>query len=347
MAHAVGAEEKRGGEAMSNSELPLVVSAPEPRTLELIFTPGQLAKFRSRYRVVETTGEGLSSLPPQVLAEARYIVGQPPISPGRWSGSALRCIFNVETNLIEQHAYSTLFQRGIHVVTPVGLRRAVAELGRPWRLIWRAASSTPPRLREGRELWGGDGKPRARCCRARKSGIVGFGDLGPLLTACFPVPHPHPRLRPRLPPSCWVDTASTGTLDEVLSRSDFASWGFGDLGEPGLPRWELSRRCQGAPSSFCRWPACRFRCLDAAVESGTSAPPASVPARTAGEGPPVRKLPTSSARRTGPGRWTWPSSAWATWCWKTWPDGPGLPRCGPSGPSARRLAHRSRPVDRN
>ncbi|TGV74471.1 hydroxyacid dehydrogenase, partial [Mesorhizobium sp. M00.F.Ca.ET.158.01.1.1] len=37
---------------MSDTALPLVISAPEPRTLELIFTPPQLARLRAHYRIV-------------------------------------------------------------------------------------------------------------------------------------------------------------------------------------------------------------------------------------------------------------------------------------------------------
>lgn len=66
---------------MPNKDLPLVISAPEPRTLELIFTPPQLARLKAYYRIVETTAEGVAKLPADVLGEARYIIGQPPISP--------------------------------------------------------------------------------------------------------------------------------------------------------------------------------------------------------------------------------------------------------------------------
>ncbi|TIT62503.1 MAG: hydroxyacid dehydrogenase, partial [Mesorhizobium sp.] len=59
---------------MSKNALPLVISAPEPRTLELIFTPPQLARFRKKYRIVETTPEMVARLPSDILAEARYIV---------------------------------------------------------------------------------------------------------------------------------------------------------------------------------------------------------------------------------------------------------------------------------
>ena len=55
---------------MSNKASPLVISAPEPRTLDLIFTPPQLALFRRKYRIVETTPEGVAELPTDVLAEA-------------------------------------------------------------------------------------------------------------------------------------------------------------------------------------------------------------------------------------------------------------------------------------
>src|SRR5438445_5231245 len=69
-----------GGIVMPNTDLPLIISAPEPRTLELIFTPPQLARLKVHYRIVETTAEGVAKLPADVLGEARYIIGQPPIS---------------------------------------------------------------------------------------------------------------------------------------------------------------------------------------------------------------------------------------------------------------------------
>lgn len=57
---------------MSDSALPLVISAPEPRTLDLIFTPEALARFRAKYRIVETSPEGVAALPADVLAEALH-----------------------------------------------------------------------------------------------------------------------------------------------------------------------------------------------------------------------------------------------------------------------------------
>ncbi|TIM61193.1 MAG: hydroxyacid dehydrogenase, partial [Mesorhizobium sp.] len=139
---------------MSNKASPLVISAPEPRTLDLIFTPPQLARFRKRYRIVETTPEGVSELPTDVLAEARYIVGQP-ITPQTLERlKALRCIFNVETNLINNMPYETLFARGIHVVT-TGLVFAepVAELGLAMALnLARGIVDADLAFRQGEEL---------------------------------------------------------------------------------------------------------------------------------------------------------------------------------------------------
>ncbi|TIW54574.1 MAG: hydroxyacid dehydrogenase, partial [Mesorhizobium sp.] len=166
---------------MSDKTLPLVISVPEPRTLDLIFTPPQLARLRSHYRIVETTPEGIAKLPPDVLAEARYIVGQPPIaSETLQKMTALRCIFNVETNLLNNMPYETLFARGIHVVT-TGLVFAepVAELGLAMALnLARNIVDADLAFREGKELWGGDGNQTARLLSGADVGIIGFGDLG-------------------------------------------------------------------------------------------------------------------------------------------------------------------------
>ncbi len=47
---------------MTQASKPLVISCPEPRTLELIFTPEKLAKLRDAYRIVETTDDAFASL---------------------------------------------------------------------------------------------------------------------------------------------------------------------------------------------------------------------------------------------------------------------------------------------
>ncbi|PBB31871.1 hydroxyacid dehydrogenase [Mesorhizobium sp. M1A.F.Ca.IN.020.06.1.1] len=211
---------------MSNKASPLVISAPEPRTLDLIFTPPQLALFRKKYRIVETTPEGVSELPTDVLAEARYIVGQPPITPQTLERlKALRCIFNVETNLINNMPYETLFARGIHVVT-TGLVFAepVAELGLAMALnLARGIVDADLAFRQGEELWGGDGNQTARLLSGSDVGIIGFGDLGRALNRLLTGFRTRTRVfDPWLPPSVLVEHGvEPASLDKVLSESDF------------------------------------------------------------------------------------------------------------------------------
>lgn len=211
---------------MSNKASPLVISAPDPRTLDLIFTPPQLARFRKRYRIVETTPEGVSELPTDVLAEARYIVGQPPITPQTLERlKALRCIFNVETNLIKNMPYETLFARGIHVVT-TGLVFAepVAELGLAMALnLARGIVDADLAFRQGKELWGGDGNQTARLLSGSDVGIIGFGDLGRALNRLLTGFRTRTRVfDPWLPPSVLVEHGvEPASLERVLSESDF------------------------------------------------------------------------------------------------------------------------------
>ena len=124
-----------------SSARPLVLSCPLPRSLELIFQPGQEAKLRAAYEIVETSDEALARLPDSMLGKAKYIIGQPPLSSATLSRlKSLRCIFNVESNLIQNMPYDEAFARGIHVVTTGQVfAEPVAELGLGSRSRWRAA----------------------------------------------------------------------------------------------------------------------------------------------------------------------------------------------------------------
>ncbi|ESY89910.1 hydroxyacid dehydrogenase [Mesorhizobium australicum] len=211
---------------MSDTALPLVISAPEPRTLELIFTPPKLARLKAHYRIVETTPDGVARLPPELLAEARYIVGQPPISPRTLEAmKTLRCVFNVESNLLDNMPYETLFARGIHVVT-TGLVFAepVAELGLAMALnLARGIVDADLAFRKGEELWGGDGNQTARLLSGADVGIIGFGDLGRALNRLLSGFRTHTKVfDPWLPPSILRENGvEPASLDEVLSSSDF------------------------------------------------------------------------------------------------------------------------------
>ena len=160
---------------------PLVISAPDPRSLDLIFTPGQRAALEAGYRVVEAEAEEVAHLPDAVLAQARYIIGQPPLDEAALARlTSLRCIFNVESNLFLNMPYDAVFARGIHVVTTGAVfAQPVAEIGLGFALsLLREISQADADFRAGRELWGGAGNGQARLLTGANVGILGFGDLG-------------------------------------------------------------------------------------------------------------------------------------------------------------------------
>lgn len=210
---------------MNSHSRPLVISVPHPRTLDLIFTPAQKQNLFDRYEIVETEPERFAALPEDVLARARYIVGQPLISDETLSRLAnLRCVFNVESNLINNMPYETLFQRGIHVVTTGAVfAEPVAELGLGLALdLFRGITEADVAFREGRELWGGDGNGAARLLSGSDIGMVGFGELGRALNRLLAGFRARIRVYdPWLPASVLLENnVMPATLEEVLAQSD-------------------------------------------------------------------------------------------------------------------------------
>ena len=55
---------------MSEAEHPMVISAPEPRTLDLIFTPERRRELFDRYEVIEVRADAIASLPQADLSRA-------------------------------------------------------------------------------------------------------------------------------------------------------------------------------------------------------------------------------------------------------------------------------------
>ncbi|PZR00099.1 MAG: hydroxyacid dehydrogenase [Cereibacter sphaeroides] len=163
------------------TERPLVISAPDPRTLDLIFRPHQRAALASRYRIVEAEADEVQHLSAATLAEARYIIGQPPLDETALNAMGnLRAIFNVESNLFLNMPYDVVFRRGIHVLTTGAVfAEPVAEIGLGFALsLLRQIAEADADFRAGREKWGGDGNARARLLSGAEVGILGFGDLG-------------------------------------------------------------------------------------------------------------------------------------------------------------------------
>lgn len=211
---------------MMSHAKPLIICAPEPRSLDILFSPAQLAKLRAKYDLIETTDAQVAGLDDAILGSARYILGQPPLSSDTLAKmTQLRAVLNVESNLIDNMPYDEVFQRGIHVLTTGAVfALPVAELGLGLALdLARGISEADADFRAGQEKWGGDGNQSARLLSGADVGIVGFGDLGKALRRLLTGFRCNIQVHdPWLPPSILVDhEVSPASLETVLEQSDF------------------------------------------------------------------------------------------------------------------------------
>jgi phosphoglycerate dehydrogenase-like enzyme len=204
---------------------PLVFSIPEPRSLELIFTPELLVILRRDFRLVEGEGaEGLA-LFEKLIADVDFIIGQPPLPTSLLNKAArLKAVLNVESNFLDNMDYETCFKRGIHVLsTGKVFAQPVAEIGLGFALaLERNIASADRDFRAGRELWGGDSNRQARLLAGSDIGIIGFGDLGKALNRLLSGFRARIKAHdPWLPDSALIDAGVVPAgLDEVLSTSD-------------------------------------------------------------------------------------------------------------------------------
>ncbi len=206
-------------------ERPLILSSPDPRSIDMIFTDPAKAVLHDRYRIVEAATDGLDALPDATLAETRYVLGQPPIPAellARMTG--LRAVLNVESNLYLNMPYEILFQRGIHVLTTGAVfAEPVAEIGLAFALnLLRDVVDADLAFRQGHELWGFAGNQQARLLTGATVGLIGFGDLGRAVKRVLTGFHCQiSAYDPWLPPSVIRDHgAQPASLDVVLSGSD-------------------------------------------------------------------------------------------------------------------------------
>lgn len=211
---------------MPQTTKPLVISAPHPRSLDLIFTDEARRILHDRYTIIETDPDLVAALDTETLASARYVIGQPPVAPDTLSlMTNLRAVLNVESNLIDNMPYDEIFRRGIHVLTTGAVFAVpVAEMGLAMALnLARQIIDADVDFRNGREKWGGDGNRHARLITGADIGIIGFGDLGRALRrllagfGCTVRAHD-----PWLPASILREADMIpASLDEVLLHSDF------------------------------------------------------------------------------------------------------------------------------
>jgi phosphoglycerate dehydrogenase-like enzyme len=204
---------------------PLILCAPEPRSLHTIFTDAALAQLYDRYRVLEVSSDVLGSLPDNMLGEVRYVLGQPPIPETLLARmGALRAVLNVESNLLPNMPYDILFQRGIYTLTTGAVfAEPVAEMGLAFALtLLRDVAEADFAFQKGREQWGFEGNKNARLLTGANVGLIGFGDLGRALRRVLEGFGVTLRVYdPWLPPSLIRELgAIPAGLGQVLETSD-------------------------------------------------------------------------------------------------------------------------------
>ena len=207
------------------SDKPLILSAPHPRSIDMIFTDQAKKDLFDRYDIVEAEPDDVASMSGDVLSKVRYVLGQPAIpSETLAKMDNLRAVLNVESNLYPNMPYETLFQRGIHTLTTGAVfAQPVAEIGLGFALsLLRNISGADQDFRQGVEAWGFDGNKTARLLTGANVGLIGFGDLGKAVNRVLEGFRPDIKVYdPWLPPSLIREHGATpAELDDVLRSSD-------------------------------------------------------------------------------------------------------------------------------
>lgn len=204
---------------------PTIICAPAPRSIDLIFTEAAKQNLFSHYEIVETDAENVATLDTAILAQTRYIIGQPPLSLDTLKKMPqLRCVLNVESNLLNNMPYDYLFEKGIHVVTTGAVfAQPVAEMGLALALcLSRSVVESDTAFQRGEELWGADGNSEATLLSRSRIGLIGFGDLGRAIVKLLKGFRAQVSVfDPWLPPSLLVDAdVMPASMEQVLTTSD-------------------------------------------------------------------------------------------------------------------------------
>ena len=204
---------------------PVVLCAPEPRSLDLIFTKADRSLLDQCYQLVEMPAAQVETIDDELAGNVNYIIGQPALSQDTLTRmSSLKAIFNVESNLVDNMPYHYLFERGIHVLTTGSVfAQPVAELGLAMALcLARDVVAADVAFQQGQERWGGESNQHATLLSESTIGILGFGDLGRAIAQLLSGFRAAVSVYdPWLPASTLIEAGvKPATLDEVMSESD-------------------------------------------------------------------------------------------------------------------------------
>ncbi len=158
-----------------------VLYDPEPRATEEIFSPEDLANFRTVHDVIAWQGEDRDGFYARHLPTTDILISQQAMGTDRLAlAPKLRAIFNVETNFLPNIAYEECFRRGIHLLAPGAVFAApVAEMALGMALsLARNIHGEHAAFLRGDEQWLFDGNRESELLGGSTVGIIGFGDLG-------------------------------------------------------------------------------------------------------------------------------------------------------------------------
>lgn len=158
-----------------------VLYDPTPRETDQIFSPENLALFRSRYQVIEWQGEDRDAFYGRHLPTTDILISQQPMGRDRLDLAAnLRAIINVETNFLPNIDYEECFRRSTYVLTPGAVfALPVAEMALGMALsLARNIHGEHAAFQKGQEKWLFEGNQHSELLTGSTVGFIGFGDLG-------------------------------------------------------------------------------------------------------------------------------------------------------------------------
>ena len=161
---------------------PKAIVDAHPRTLEMLFSSGDLKRLKSLVSMTVWAGSRMpDDRVEKSLPDAAFIIGQTALPRERLErAKQLKAIINVEGNFPTNIDYEYCFARGIHVLNGgVAFGPAVAEMALGLALALARGIPEGDRLfRKGKEVYGRLSNQSAFLISGADVGFIGFGNLG-------------------------------------------------------------------------------------------------------------------------------------------------------------------------
>lgn len=169
--------------SVNSTEKPLILLDPSPRTIDLIFSPGDKARLEQLGHVLWHDGSARADDEhiERHLADATALIGQTPMPAERLARAPrLRAIFNVEGNFQPNVDYVECHRRNIHVLSCApAFAPAVAEMALGLALASaRGIVTGDAAFRAGNEVYSGASNRDCVLFRDQTFGLIGCGNVG-------------------------------------------------------------------------------------------------------------------------------------------------------------------------